>query len=191
MAQTAANVSAAKPKVGGAVYRAPYGTTLPTSATAELNAAFISLGYCSEDGLVNGSNIETEETKAWGGDPVLSSLTGREDTFNFTLIESKNPDVLGAVYGSANVSGNLTSGITVNVKSAQPESAAWVFDMILRDGTLKRITVPNASITEIADITYSDADAVGYGITILAVPDATENTHYEYLINPATTGGGQ
>lgn len=36
----AKNVSAAKPKVGGAVWRAPLGTPLPTDAKSALNEAF-------------------------------------------------------------------------------------------------------------------------------------------------------
>ena len=35
-----ANVTTAKPKIGGAVYSAPLGTALPTDATTELDNAF-------------------------------------------------------------------------------------------------------------------------------------------------------
>ena len=45
------NVTAAKPKIGGAVYSAPLGTTLPKDATTALDKAFKALGYISEDGL--------------------------------------------------------------------------------------------------------------------------------------------
>lgn len=42
---TEANVTTAKPKIGGAVYSAPLGTALPTDATTKLDDAFKALGY--------------------------------------------------------------------------------------------------------------------------------------------------
>jgi len=45
------NVSAGKPKIGGAVFVAPIGTELPKDVTTQLNAAFKGLGYCSDDGI--------------------------------------------------------------------------------------------------------------------------------------------
>lgn len=47
----AKNVSTPKPKVGGAIFSAPLGTTLPTDATTALNVAFKGLGYVSEDDI--------------------------------------------------------------------------------------------------------------------------------------------
>lgn len=42
-----ANVTTGKPKVAGAVYRAPSGTALPTDASTALAAAYLDMGYIS------------------------------------------------------------------------------------------------------------------------------------------------
>jgi len=182
MANNAGNVSAGKPKISGAVFRAVKGTTAPTDATSALPEAFKALGYCSEDGLVNSNSPSVTNIKAWGGNVVLPIQEDREDTFQLTLIESLNIEVLKAVYGSDKVSGTLASGITVDVGTDQPEEGVWVVDMIMRDGALKRIVVPHGTVTELEDISYTDTDAVGYGITITATPDDGGDTHHEYII---------
>ena len=177
----ASNVTTGKPKKGGAIFRAPLGSTLPTDATTVLDEAFVGLGYCSDDGLTNENSPETESIKAWGGDTVLTTQTAKEDTFTFTLIETMSPDVLKAVYGSANVTGTLADGITVKANSDPQEAAAWVIELVQRDGAHKRIVIPSAAVTEVGDIAYTDDDAVGYETTITATQDADGNTHYEYI----------
>lgn len=178
---TASNVTAAKPKLGAAVHVAPVGTTLPTDATTALDAAFKALGYASEDGLTNSNTPESDTVKAWGGDTVLTLLTSKDDTFNLTLIEALNVDVLKLVYGDDNVSGTIETGITIKANSADLQEHSFVFDMIMNGGVLKRIVLPQAKVSEVGDITYSDSAAVGYETTLHCAADESGNTHYEYI----------
>ena len=180
MAQTATNVTAAKPASGGAVYRAPLGTALPANSTTALAAAFVPLGYCSQDGLTNSKSSTVEEIKAWGGDTVYTLQTDATDTFSFTLLEALNADVLKTIYGEANVSGTLASGIAVSSKADDATEYVWVFDMITRGNATKRIVLPDAKITDLGEITYSDSDAVGYQVTLTAMAKDGV-THYEYI----------
>lgn len=182
MANNVANVSAGKPAIAGAVYRAAKGTTAPTDATTALAADYKALGYCSEDGLVNSNSPSTTDIKAWGGDTVLNIQEEKPDTFQLTLIEVLNIEVLKAVYGADNVTGDLQNGITVKANAKEAEEGVWAIDMIMTGGVLKRIVVPHGKISEIGDITYSDSDAVGYEVTITALPDTDGQTHYEYIV---------
>lgn len=186
MPNNAQNVSVGKPKVGGAIFRAPLGTVLPVNATDELDQAFECLGFCSDSGLTNNNSTESEDIKAWGGDTVLSVQTDKQDTFNFTLLEIFSIAVLKTVYGDENVVGDLETGITVIANSMEQEEFVFVVDMTLRGGVMKRIVIPDGKITNVDEISYVDNEAIGFNTTLSALPDSTENqaTHYEYIQAP-------
>jgi len=181
MANTATNVSVGKPAVAGSIYVAPLGTTLPTDTSTALDAAFKSLGFVSEDGVTNSNSMETDDIKEWGGATVLPLQTSKDDTFQFTLIEALNVDVLKTVYGASNVTGTLATGLTIKANADDPVQYSWVIEMVLRGGVAKRIVIPAASITELGDIAYTTSDAIGYEVTLTATADSAGNTHYEYL----------
>lgn len=180
MSTNVANVTAGKPKVGGAVFRAPSGTAAPTDAVTALAAAFEDLGYCSEDGVVNANSPSMETIKAWGNDTVLVVQEEKEDTFQFTLIEFLNPETKKAVYGSNNVTGDLATGLTVKANASEPEEGVWVIDMVMNGDVATRFVIPHGKVSEVGDITFVDNDVVGYEITVTATPDSEGQTHYEY-----------
>lgn len=183
---TISNVSAATPGISGAIYRAPIGTTLPQDATSPISSPYVELGYISEDGLVNTNSPESENIKDWGGTDVLNVMTEKTDEFQYTLIEVLNENVLKAVYGSDNVSGTLETGITITANASEQEEAVWVVDMVMRNGVLKRLVIPNGKISELGDITYKRDEAVGFEITLVGLADSDGNTHYEYIEEPAS-----
>lgn len=189
MKNNTANVTYGKPKVGGAIFTAPLGTTLPKDATTQLDAAYKCLGYASEDGVVNNMTIESESIKAWGGDTVLVVQTSKEETIGYTLIETLNTDVLKEVYGQSNVTGDLTTGITIKNNTKPLEEHVIVIDMILKGDVLKRIVIPQANVTEIGEIAYRDTEATGFETTLTATPDLEGNTSYQYIIKKAEEVG--
>lgn len=173
-------VTSAKPKVGGAIYTAPVGTALPTDATTALNEAFKCLGAVSDAGLKNNISRTTQDTKAWGGTVVDSSQTEFKDEFTYELMDATDENVLKSVFGDANVT-KTADAITIKVNAKELNEMSWVVDMVLKNGTLKRIVIPKGKVTAVGEISYVDNDTIGYACTMTTFPDATENNHYEYI----------
>lgn len=183
------NVSYGKPLTDGAISTAPLGSTLPTDATTKLDTKFKSLGYVSEDGITNENSPESEKIKAWGGKTVLVSQTEKPDTYQFTLIEVLNLDVLKVVYGDENVSGTLKTGITIKANAKPMQARCFVIETLLNGDTIKRMVIPNGVISEVGEISYKDDEAIGYETTIECLPDKDGNTHYEYIKGAETSLG--
>ena len=180
MANTVSNVAVGKPAITGAISVAPIGTSLPNDASTALGGTFVALGYVSDDGATNGFDADTVTIKAWGGDTVYSGINGKTITWNVTLIEVTNVNVLKTVFGSNNVSGTLGTGITITINNDEADEQVVVIDTVLR-GNLKRIVLPKAKVTEVADVVYKDDEVVGYDVTFTCFPDSSGNSQYEYI----------
>ena len=186
MSTNAKKVATGKPMIGGAVFWAPAGTTLPTDAKTALDSAYVDLGYISEDGVTNSVERETEEIKAWGGDVVLKPQTSKTDSFTMTFIESLRMDVLKVTHGSDNVTrtGDDEHGYitTVRENSQELDHGIFIVDVVMGEA-IKRIVIPDGQITEIGEVTYQDNSAVAYESTITAFPyDGYESdTHREFI----------
>lgn len=182
MANNANNVATGKAKISGAIYRAVLkeGLVIPTDPTTDLSEDYICLGFVSEDGLTNGRSSESQDFKDWNGNIIYSSLTSQDDTFNFTLVEVLNVDVLKTIYGDDNVTVNDDGGIDVKVTASDLPACAWVIETVL-NGKAKRIVIPNGKVSEVADVEYKADSLMGYDTTVKAAPDANGYTHYEYI----------
>lgn len=177
----AQNVTAAKPKVGGSIFRAPLGSKLPTTYSETLAAEFKNLGHVSEDGVTNENSPSGDKVRAWGGSTVLNYMEDKPDTFKMKLIEAFNPDVLKTIYGDKNVTVAENGDISLKATAEDPEQFSWVIDMLLKGGRAKRVVIPTASLTEMEEIVYKDNEPVGYGITLSAEPGTDGAYHHEYI----------
>lgn len=185
MGNNTENITVGKPKSTGAVFYAPAGSTLPTTADAELDKAFVCVGTISDNGLTRKTKKSTKEIKDWGGNTVKVMQTDITETFGFTMLEATNADVQKAVYGDENVKMDVSSGMTVTHNSAEPVERAWVIDQVLDNGSALRIVIPHGKITELSDVSYKVDEAIGYGVTITALGDAAGTTSIDYISKKA------
>ena len=182
------NVTTGKPKITGAIYRAPLGTTLPTDATTALSGAFAEMGYISDDGVTNSNTPSTTKIKAWGGQIVLIVTSEKPDTFKLKFIEALNSNVLETVYGEDNVTVDAVNGtIAVKANAAALDDYVYVIEEALKGGAKKRIVIPCGELSALGDIVYKDDTAIGYDVTLDALPNSSGDNHYEYIALPAGT----
>jgi hypothetical protein len=169
---TADNVRVA---VTGAIYYAPTGTALPTSATAALNAAFLAndLGYISEDGITQSISEDITDIKAWQNAAVVRKIqTGHDVTYQFGMLETAS-DPLALFYG------NFAGGVAEIDGGSLPRMSFII--QVDDGGNQIRIVIPDGQVTERGDITYANADAVIYDVTLTAFPDGSGNKAYIYF----------
>ena len=187
MANTVSNVVSGKPLSTGGVLIAPLATALPTAPSTAPNVAFVSAGYIGEDGVTEGGERSTEKIKAWGGDVVKVVQTEHSLTYQFTFIESLNATVLATLYGAANVTttaATVSTGTIHAVAITGEVMAQKSFIFEIKDGLAKvRIVIPIGQITEVGEVTYSDADVIGYQVTVECFPNASGIKAYKYLDN--------
>ncbi len=163
------NVMVGKPKVTGGVYTAPAGTTLPTDAQTALSDQYKALGYISEDGITLNTDRSSESIKAWGGDTVLTPTTGVEYSFGMTFIETTREEVLKTIYGSDHVEVN-SGKFDVYATADELDEKIYIIETMDRQGEPIRYIIPRGKLTENGDLNLTDSDAVGYEVTITALP---------------------
>lgn len=182
MVAAAANVRVA---VTGIVSTAPAGTTLPTTVSAALAAAFVDVGYISEDGISFATATDQTEIKAWqNGDTVRNLQTSHNFEASFAILET-NEKALEVYFGNFTHGAGATDGVA-QVRGGTTYRGPWVFDVV--DGVERmRIVVPDGQVTGREDLTFANGDAIGYGITLTCYPDASSVKAYIYTQTAAAS----
>lgn len=188
MANDSSLITSTNPADGGEFHRAALGSTLPTDAIADLDAAFNGLGFTGEEGFVVSQNRSTEDKRAYGGDVVYSLQTEYGVSVQVTVYESQNAEVLRTVFGDDNV--DVAGGTTtVRYNKRRLPRSVFVSDHITDQGLLRQV-IPVGQVTEVGDITLVHTDILMYQLTITAYPDAEGNYMYEYRTTDEDDGAG-
>lgn len=176
MALVAGNVQVA---ITGGVYFAPTGSTAPTNSTAALDAAFIELGYISEDGITESWDDSVDDIFSWqNATNVRSALTQSVNSFSMTLIES-NGYVLEQYHRGSTMTEPTAGNFQLDVLPTVAQPQAWVFHII--DGAeLIRIYLGLGEIVERGEVMYRNGEPIGYPITIRAYPDTNGNISQKF-----------
>lgn len=167
------NITIGRPKVGGAIYYAPAGSTLPTDASTSLSEAYVNLGYVTEDGVTVSTAEETDMIKAWGPENVMVAQNDFGETVTYNLLETIRPAVLQYMRGAENVVIGEDGAIKSGTTGDPLPRGIIVVDTIQNNGSANprfhRIVYGDCQITDRSgDQTYNNSDPVTFPVTITA-----------------------
>jgi hypothetical protein len=167
------NITIGLPKPSGALFWAPAGTALPVDAEVALNAAFINLGYVTEDGLTSTVAEDGDDIKAWGPETVGRSQTNYAKTYVFSLLETARVTALQFVYGQDNVEIDVDGNITIDETGEQLPRGILVCDTLQNNGgatpRIKRQILGDAQFTDRSgDQVHNNSDPLNFPVSVSA-----------------------
>ncbi|WP_326728965.1 hypothetical protein [Streptomyces phaeochromogenes] len=165
MANDADNVRAA---LNGSIYMAPKGTTAPADLDTPWAAAWVDLGFLSDDGVAMEYSTDVEDINAWQSlSPVRRILTSVDMTLGFTAIELKARTIT-AYFPSSTITEVSGTVRRLDIPAA-PSPDEYAFGLEWIDGEVKnRLVIPRGEITERGAITFGRSAAVGLEMTVSA-----------------------
>lgn len=174
-------------KPGGGLYDAPLGTPLPTDAQTALPSAFGLISIVSDDGLDEGIDRKSDETRDWNGAVVFVNQTEYTQTWKITLLES-SLKTLQSVNGQKNVTEKKVEGGTLTtVEYTEDQLPRRMYAVDIQSGsTILRKVLPEAQITDVGNKKHQKKGPIQYEITITAFKDANGRFGYDYKFEPDT-----
>lgn len=83
----------------GQVYVAPVGTALPTTPTETLNAAFVGLGFCTEDGVTVTATPDVKDFTAWQSRQAVRRERNQQEIQASFQLEQWNEETVPFAFG--------------------------------------------------------------------------------------------
>ena len=145
------------PSAGGYAFRAPIGTTLPTSPTADLDSAFVEIGLISSDGIVYSRSENTNTYRDYADKVIYVDSTERTEAAKITYVET-SPKVLEEYNGNA----TGTADSFYSDRDGDHTAYVYVFDAVIGDSMLKRTVCPCGKVTSVDDVTQAPGNLLGY-----------------------------
>lgn len=166
----------------GHVFVAPAGTAVPTDITA-LSAAYIDVGYISEDGVTFTGGAEIEDIPAWQSFyPVRKIITARSAAVEFVM-RQWNGENLKLAFGGGQVvtaAGKTfyrppdPSEFDTRVMVVEWEDGAETYRLVVPRGLVSGETSTSVSRSSAADLPISFAITPSGAAQTLTTPTAGE-----------------
>lgn len=161
----------------GLAWFAATGTTAPTDATTALNAGFKDAGLVAEDGLTVGFAESSKKIKAYGSQAAQRIIVTDQD-FTFKLKFLETNEISQAVFWRKAIN-SITPAVSTGAFSVTGgtyarQLYAFVADVVdITNGTNHlRIYAPSVEVTGRDDLSISNGNEIGWGVTITAYPVA-------------------
>lgn len=169
----------------GELFLAAVGSTLPTSPTASLDAAFTGYGYTTEDGITLGRSVTRDPVMAWQSViPVRYLTTEQALTIQTTLLQGNN--LTAKLWAQGGDFAQI--GATQAWKSDIPTTpSALQFAVVVQwvdnaTGWQSRLVIPKAEVTEHGDVQLNRT-ATGLQITLAAMAPDSGTTYATWMTN--------
>jgi hypothetical protein len=162
----ATNENCAEVRVGvtGHLYAAPVGTAMPADTTTPIAAAWVPLGYTTEDGLSMTVDMNKEDFRVWqSNQPCRSVITEQTYTSTFTLVQ-RNPATLAIAFGGGTISGTAPDHIYTPPPAGLYERA-FLYEVV--DGSIiDRWCMFRGTPALSGDIQFTKSEMTGYEIEV-------------------------
>lgn len=181
-----ANVSVGKGVKGGYMFVAPAGTEAPTDNAADLDAAFMNLGYLGDSGISFSDSASTSTFRDLNGEPIENAAGDIEKSFTVTFREIKK-DTLAVMMGSGNVT-DAAGKLTAHDAGWPDEEWVCVLKLLLKNGRKWTRVAHRIKLSALGDMVHAYNSLAGRDATFTTLKDDESGDFYtDYIDSTEST----